>query len=330
MRIVLGYPAGPWEREQIVAAAANSGVGRELEVVLAEQADLPQQLLAADIFCGHVKVPVPWKQIVAAGRLRWIQSSAAGLDHCLVPEVMDSEIVVSSASGVFAEAVAAQTAALLFGLLRRVHEFLPAWQAGEFRRRPTDDLEDKTLGIVGFGGNGTRIAEVLAPWRVTIVATDYFAESSATALRRVLPPTGLPELLAAADVLILTAPLTPQTDQMIGAEQLAQMRPGGYLINVGRGRLVDENALVDALAAGQLAGAGLDVTPDEPPRRGSRLWGAKNLIVTPHVGAQSARRIERTTALFCQNLERYFAGVRLINVVDKWLGFPAPADRWRT
>jgi D-3-phosphoglycerate dehydrogenase len=213
------------------------------------------------------------------------------------------------------------------GIIRRLHVFFTAWQRGEFVRRPTDDLKGKTVCIVGLGGNGSRIAQVLRPMGVRIVATDWFPLAN-PAVDMVQTPERLPELLLETDVLIVTAPLTDRTRHLIGAEELAKMRPGGYLINVARGQVVDERALVAALHSQHLAGAGLDVTYHEPPTAESTLWTAPNLIVTPHVGAQSAARIDRTTDLFCINLQRFLTGQRLLNLVDKSLGFPAPADRW--
>ncbi len=323
MRIVLGYPARPSHIDSIRSIAPTS------EVVLAEPATLGRELLSADIFCGHAKVAVDWDAVAANGQLRWIQSTAAGLDHCLHPAIVDSEIVVCSASGVFADSVAEQAMALLLGLLRRLHIFMPAWNRREFQRLPTDDLTGKTVGIVGLGGNGARIAEVLSPWCLKIVATDFFPIEPPHNVSQVWPPSQLAELLRIADVLILTAPLTEATRELISANEIAWLPRGAYLINVGRGQLVAEDPLVDALESGALAGAGLDVTYHEPPGKDSRLWSAPNLLVTPHVGAQSAQRLNRVTKLFCDNLARFLGEQRLINQVDKRLGFPHPDNRWQ-
>ena len=154
-RIVVCYPLEPRHLAQIRAAAPGC------EVVDAGQAGIAKEILNADLFGGHAKVPVPWDDVVRAGRLRWIQSSAAGLDHCLVPSVIASDIQVTSASGLFANPVAEQTLALLLGLLRQIPTFFRAELRKEYERQPTDDLHGRTVGIVGFGGNGRRIAQVL-------------------------------------------------------------------------------------------------------------------------------------------------------------------------
>lgn len=318
MRIVLCYPIEPRHLEQIRAAAPGH------EIVDAGQERIAAELPNADIFCGHAKVPVPWKEVVKQERLKWIQSSAAGLDHCLTPEVIDSEIIVTSASGLFADQVAEQTLALLLGCLRGLPTFFRQQQTKEFIRRPTLDLHGKTVGIVGLGGNGRRIAEVLAPFRVRILATDYFPIDKPPQVEQLWPADQLHRLLAESDIVILCVPLNAQTTGMIGEREFAALKRGAVLINVARGQVVQEAALVAALEAGQLAGAGLDVTEVEPLPESSRLWTLPNVIITPHVGAQSARRADDTTDLVCENLRRYWSGQPLLNLVDKQLGFQVP------
>lgn len=321
MRIVLCYPLDGRHIEQIRAAAPGH------EIVDAGQERIATELLEADIFCGHAKVPVPWPEVVRRGRLRWIQSSAAGLDHCLTPETIASGIIVTSASGLFAEAVAEQTLALLLGLLRGLPMFFRAQQKHEFIRRPTRDLHHTTVGIVGLGGNGLRIAEVLRPFRTRILATDVFTSEQPGCVDHLWHASELDRLLGQSDAVILCVPLNAQTHGMIAERQLAQMRPGAMLINVARGPIVVECDLVAALESGHLGGAGLDVTEIEPLQPDSQLWDLPNVIITPHVGAQSQCRADDTTNLVCENLRRYLAGRPLVNLVDKRLGYPTPAAR---
>jgi len=322
MRIVLCYPVQERHLAQIRAAAP------EAEVFAASQEEIAEQILEADIFCGHAKVPMPWQEVVSRRRLRWIQSSAAGLDHCLVPEVVAADhIVVSGASGLFADPVAEQTFAFLFGLLRSMPRFARAQQRREVIRRPTHDLHGATVGIVGLGGNGRRIAEVLAPFRVRILATDLFPYDKPDHVAELWPADRLDDLLAAVDVVILCVPLTDQTHGMIDARAMAKMRPGSLLINVARGPVVVEEDLANALESKHLGGAGLDVTTVEPLPPTSRLWELDNLLITPHVGAQSARRLDDTTDRVCENIGRYLAGQPLIDTIDKELGFAVRKPR---
>ncbi len=317
MRIVLCYPVEARHLKQIGAAAPRA------EIVDAGQQRVAAELLAADVFCGHAKVPVDWDAVVAGGRLKWVQSSAAGLDHCLTPSVVASQIIVTSASGVLADQVSEQALALLLGLLRGLPTFFRAQQKREFIRRPNRDLHHSTVLIVGFGGVGRRVAEVLRPFQVRILATDVFPIDRPDYVDQLLPPDCLAELLPQADILLLAAPLTEQTRGMIDRQVLARLPQGAVLVNVARGALLVEADLVEALESGQLWGAALDVTPEEPLPESSRLWEMENLIITPHVGGQSRRRIDQMTDFFCENLRRYQAGQPLLNLVDKKLGFPA-------
>ncbi len=317
MRIVLGYPVQKRHIDQIAALVPDA------EIVAPDQQNLPEEVLNADIFCGHAKErPISWEDVVAQGRLRWIQSSAAGIDHCLTPAVAASPIVVTSASGVFADQVAEQTLALLLGLLRSLPVFFRAAQRQEFIRRPTADLHGTTVGIIGLGGNGRRLAEVLAPFRIRILATDYFPVDRPPQVEQLVPPEQLGTILPQCDIVILCVPLTETTRGMIDAPTLAAMKPGAVLINVARGQVVVESALVEALITGHLSGAGLDVTEVEPLPPSSRLWNLPNVIITPHVGAQSRTRYDDATRLFAENLGRYLRHEPLVNVVDKRLGFP--------
>lgn len=332
-RIVVCYPVEDRHLAQIQAAAGDA------LVINAGQERIADELVEADWFLGHAKVPVPWPETVRRGRLRWIQSSAAGLDHCLTPEVIASDIEVTSASGLFADQVAEQTLALLLGLLRGLPIFFRQQQRNEFVRRPTSDLHGATVGIVGLGGNGRRIAQVLAPFGVRIVATDWWASGSKTGtpltgaesdlVHALWPADRLHDLLPQVDVLILAMPLNEHTLGMFGPREFSFMKRGAVLINVARGQVVQETAMVEALRTGQLAAAGLDVTEVEPLPAESPLWEMPNVLITPHVGAQSARRADDTTDLLCENIRRKLSGRPLLNRVDKRLGFPErAAEPW--
>jgi len=317
MRIVLCYPVQKHHCRQIAAAAPG------YEVVDAGQERIAEELFTADIYCGHAKVPVDWDGVVRQGRLQWIQSSAAGMDHCLVPAVIESEIVVTSASGVLSDQVAEHTIALLTGWHRSMPVFYRAQQKKEFIRRPTRDLTGGTVGILGFGGVGRRLAAVLAAFRTRILAVDMFPVEKPDCVQSLWSPENLDEMLAQVDIVVLSLPLNETTRGTVDAAFLAKMKPGALLANMARGPLVIEADLVDALESGHLCGAVLDVTDPEPLPTASKLWEMPNVIITPHVGGQAAWRIDRMTELFCRNLQRWQAGRPLINYLsDKQLGFP--------
>ncbi|MEZ6071072.1 MAG: D-2-hydroxyacid dehydrogenase [Pirellulales bacterium] len=318
MRLVLCYPVEARHVDQIRATAPHC------EVVDAGQDGVAREILDADVFCGHAKVPVPWDDVVRQGRLRWIQSSAAGTDHCLVESVIESDITVTSASGVLADQVTEHAVALISGWCRNMPTFYAAQQRREFIRRPTRDLHHSTVGIVGFGGVGRRLASVLQVFKTRIIASDLFPLDKPDYVDELLPAEGLANLLAVADIVILSAPLTAATRGMINRKTLRCMKPDALLVNMARGPLVVEADLVAALESGLIAGAALDVTETEPLPAESRLWSAPRVIITPHVAGQSARRIDDITEFFCDNLARYLVGEPLRNVVDKRLGFPVP------
>jgi D-3-phosphoglycerate dehydrogenase len=220
--------------------------------------------------------------------------------------------------------VADHTIALLTALLRSLPTFFRAQQRHEFIRRPTRDLHGARIGIVGLGGNGRRLAEVLSAFRTTILATDWFPVNKPAHVAELLPADGLDDILPRIDILILAAPLTEHTRGLINARTLALLPPGAILINMARGPMVVESDLAAALTSGHLGGAGIDVTEVEPLAVDSPLWDIPNVIITPHVGGQAATRTDDITNFFCDNLGRYLAGRPLRNLVDKRLGFPLP------
>jgi len=323
MRIVLCYPVEPKHIAQIQAVVP------EAEIVSASQQSIADDIFGADIFCGHSKErPIPWDDVVREGKLRWIQSSAAGLDHCLTPPVVAAdEIIVTSASGVLADQVAEQTMALLCGLLRGLPTFFRAQQKHEFIRRPTRDLHRQTIGIIGFGGNGRRLAEVLRPYRGKIIATDWFPTDKPDSVDELWPADRNEELIAKSDILILAAPLTEKTRGMLNERTISSMKMNAVVINVARGKLIVERDMIASLQAGKLAGFATDVTETEPLADNSPLWDLPNVIITPHVGGQSKWRTDDMTDFFCENLRRHMANRPLVNLVDKRLGFPAWTPR---
>ena len=317
-KVVLCYPV----QSRHVAMIERALPG--WDIIDAGQDHIGERIFEADIFIGHAKVPVDWDGVVRKERLKLIQSSAAGLDHCLVPSVIESNIPVCSASGLFANQVGEQALALLLGLLRGLPTFFRQSTRKEFIRRPTDDLHGKRIGIVGLGGNGRRLAELLEPFQVEIFATDHYPVRKPHQVKELWPADQPLELARRSDILILALPLNSHTRQLISRQVFEAMPPGSYLINVARGQVVDEPALVEALASGHLAGAGMDVTFVEPLPPQSPLWNMENVMITPHVGAQAATRVDDSTRLACENLIRFTHGEDLLNLVDKDLGFPHP------
>ena len=323
MRLVLCYPVDAHHVEQIRRAAPH------YEVVDAGQEHIAEALLGADLYCGHAKVPVDWHAVVRQRRLRWIQSSAAGMDHCLTPPVIDSDIVLTSASGVLSDQVAEHTIALITAWHRSLPVFFHAQRNREFIRRATRDFTQSTVGIVGLGAVGRRLVELLRPFRTRILATDQFPIDPPERVDALWPPDRLNDLLSQSDVVVLAAPLNDTTFAMIDAAALHHMKPETLLVNAARGSLVVTKALIEALDSGHLAGAALDVTAPEPLPPEHPLWDIPGVIITPHVAGQARWRIDRMTRLFCENLRRWQSGEPLINrLEDKLLGFPIRGGKY--
>ncbi len=260
-----------------------------------------------------------------ARALRWVHSPAAGVGAMLFPEMRASDVLVSNSRGMNARAVAEHALALLFALARRLPDAIGAQRRGQWIQDDLSGLptlQGRTMGIVGLGAIGARLAHMAAGLGMRVIATrrDVKAERDPH-VADVMAPQDLPRLLAEADVVVLAAPLTEDTRELIGAAELARMKPTAWLINVARGKLVRESDLAAALEAGALAGAGLDVFAHEPLAASSPLWGLPNVIITPHVAGFREDYWEAAIELFGENLRRYRAGWPLLNLVDKAAGY---------
>jgi phosphoglycerate dehydrogenase-like enzyme len=249
-------------------------------------------------------------------RLRWVQATSAGIGQFVKRYRYDERLpqtVFTTASGIHARPLAefCILAMLMFnkGLLR----MLQNQQRHHWERYAGTDLAERTLGIVGMGSIGEHVARLGRAFGMTVIGTAY--RTSSDLLDQAYPMERLPELLRRSDYLVLAVPHTPQTEGMIGAQELAQLPSGAILINVARGAVVDEQALVEALRSGHLRGAALDVFAEEPLPADSPLWSMDNVLVSPHSASTSDRENAQLTDLFCENLRRYLAGRPLLNVL---------------
>ena len=185
-----------------------------------------------------------------------------------------------------------------------------------------EELSGKTVGIVGLGRIGTEIAEKARCLGMRVIATRRdTSRPASTSVNRLFHPADMNQLLAESDFVVLSLPLTGETQGMIGEKQLKSMKRTGYLINASRGRIVQEDKLIEALKQGWIAGAGLDTFENEPLPESSELWGFKNVIITPHVAGLTPYYMERLTNIFCENLDRFVRKQPLMNIVDKTLGY---------
>lgn len=211
-----------------------------------------------------------------------------------------------------------KTALFIRNQMERKWERYESWVSTE----QVEELSSKTVGIVGLGRIGTEIAEKARCLGMRVIATKRDpSRPASTSVDRLIHPTSLNQLLAESDFVVLSLPLTKETQGMIGEAHLRSMKRTGYLINVSRGRIVQEDKLIEALRDGWIAGAGLDTFENEPLPKDSELWSFKNVIITPHVAGLTPHYLERLTDIFCENLNRFLSKQPLINVVDKTLGY---------
>ena len=257
----------------------------------------------------------------AAPNLRWVQSGGAGVERFLTPEFIASPIILTNAAGVYAVPIADHVIAFMLAFSRGFPHYLRNQAERKWEWDGGDELDGKTLGIIGLGGIGSEVAKRAKAFGMRVTATRRRPDRASPFADEVRGSDALPWLLAESDYIALCAALTPRTRHLIGERELRLMKPTAYLINIGRGGLIDEHALVLALQSGRIAGAGLDVFANEPLPADSPLWDLSNVIITPHSSGSSPRSHDRLMELFCGNVARYLAGDELLNVVDKGEGY---------
>ena len=262
----------------------------------------------------------------SASRLRWVQSPAAGVGSLMFPELIASPVILTSARGIRARSIAEHVLGTTIALARLLPATLRAQSAHHWAQEELETrvrtLHGQRMGIVGLGAIGSEVARIAAPFGFRVTAIRRRAsEPPPEGVDAVWPPDRLPDLLAQSDVVVLAAPHTPATKRLLGRAQIGLMKPGALLVNVARGKLVDDEALVDALRDGLLGGAALDVFSEEPLDPSSPYWDLPNVIVTPHTSGAMEDYWTPLVALFADNLCRFEKGEPLRNVVDKVAGY---------
>jgi phosphoglycerate dehydrogenase-like enzyme len=322
------------------AAMLQAAADIELIQVDAQSGDDIAQALTPE-----TEVLFTWRgdiSITHAAGLRWVQTENAGVDHLVDSAIWRSDVTLTSANGAHIPHLPAFVMAHMLSWayklpLAREYQSQTLWGDGEYRASLTPrELHGQTLGIVGYGAVGRELARLARGFGMRVLATRRTEESSLRYSGYSPPGTGDPdgmlperfftlaqldELLQQSDFLVLVVPLADGTRQLIGARELAQMRPGALLLNIGRGALIDQLALVDALERGVIAGAMVDVTDPEPLPSDHPLWRAPNLTLTPHVGGLSRHYSDNVVRVFAENLRRYAGGQPLLNIVQRDLGY---------
>ena len=293
----------------------------EMEIVLlkddgslepeVEQVDV---FYLSDDFFGHREPLRRMLALVKQGAITWFHSSSAGIDSFIFQRVLDSGAMMSHSPGLHSRPIAEYVIGAMLQEVKQVRAHYEAQQRHEWTPIVSGELTGKTVGIVGLGGIGQAVALRAKAFEMRVIGTKR------SSLRHehvdaVLAPDQLHELLTASDYVVLAAPLTDATRGMMGAAEFAAMKPSATLINVARGGLIDEPALITALREGQIAGASLDVASQEPLPPDAALWDAPNCLITPHISQGSPHSMSRTSEHFLENLGRFGRGETLLNVV---------------
>ena len=307
--------------DDYVRRAAVALRGHEF-VVCEDEESIKHEIADADaVICWKMTPDV----FARARKLKWIQFGSAGIDHTIFPELLASEVILTTMSGIHAIPVAEHVLALMLAMTRRLdlaHRLQLerryertelAWTAGE--------LAGKTLGIVGLGKIGQAIARLGQAFGMRVLGTKRTVEAELPGVDRVYAPDELDDMLPEVDYLVLVVPLTERTHALIGRQQIELMRSGSYLVNVARGAMLDHDALGDALRSGKLAGAALDVFPEEPLPPDSPIYDLPNLIITPHTASSGRRYGERAAQVFERNLSAFLEGHEMMNVYDRSRGY---------
>jgi phosphoglycerate dehydrogenase-like enzyme len=319
------HPFTLWRAPEWLAASVRERYPGMRVVRLPDYRGLDEELPDTDIFVGWSLRPA---QFAAAPRLRWLHSTAAGVAQLMYPELRVSGIAVTNASGVHTIPIAEHVLGLLLALARRFpssfrHQAARHWGQQDIWDEPVRprELHGATLLLVGLGAIGREVARLGRALGMRVAAVTRSGRDPAGVTDLVTPAGELEALLPQADFVVLAAPETPETRHLMNAERLARMKPTAYLVNIARGSLLDEPALVAVLREHRIAGAALDVASEEPLPESSPLWTLENCLLTPHLSGASDALWQRQAELLLDNLERWFAGRELRNRVDLVRGY---------
>ncbi len=263
----------------------------------------------------------------AATNLRWVQASSAGVDRYLaLSELIEQRgVVLTNMQGAYGPAIADHVFAMVLSLSRDLRFYAEQQAQAQWTRSSPDGqpfaLEGLTMLVVGLGGIGTDVAERAHGFGMRVIATRRSDSGGPAFVERVGKPDELLSMLPQADVVAICVPLTPETERLFDARAFAAMKPGAIVVNIARGKVVDTQALLEALESGRLRGACLDVTEPEPLPADHPLWRAKGVLITPHVAASAKLSEERAWQLLRENVRRFGAGEPLYNVVDLKAGY---------
>lgn len=253
--------------------------------------------------------------------LKWIHWGGAGVDAAMFTELAHSDVTLTNSRGIFDRAMAEWTLGMMIAHAKRIPESFGFQHAREWNYRLNTLMAGQKVLVVGVGSIGRAVARISRTFGLDVTGIGRTARDGDPDFGHIQARKDLPNALGSADYVVLITPLTPETEDMFDAEQFAAMKPEAQFINIGRGRLVDEDALLSALQNGEIGGAALDVFREEPLPSENPLWSAPNTVISPHNSGDFEGHQTTLAALFLMNFRCYRAGTRLTNLVDKSVGF---------
>ena len=278
---------------------------------------LREHITDIEILFGHIGEDV----MPVAPALRWVHQPHAGVEGFMYPAFKDSEVMLTNCRGLYGTQIAEHAFALLLSITRQIPTQLDFMKTKHWERVPCIELAGMTMGILGLGGIGKAIAVRARAFEFNVIAADAEPMDKPDTVSELYGLDRLMDFLAKSNILMVCCPSTPETHKLLSHAQFDQMLDPSYVVNVSRGKVIDETALLAALQSGKLAGAGLDVTYTEPCPPDNPLWEQQNVILTSHSAGSSQHIRRRAMQLFIDNLHRYVAGEPLVNVVDKEKGY---------
>jgi D-2-hydroxyacid dehydrogenase (NADP+) len=284
------------------------------------RAELDALLKNTDVIFGFIP---PADIAHRTPNLKWFQATSAGVDRHIGTELWKSSVIITGASGIHATPIGEFIMGLMLMFAKNAPQGFKMMQTRRWDRYNSGTLRGKMVGVVGLGHIGMEVARLAKAFKMNVTGVRRSAKQAGKAknVDLLLPVSRLHEMLAQSDYVAVCCPLTPDTRHIIDAAALKAMKKTAVLINIGRGELVDEDALIKALEEKRIAGAGLDVTQQEPLPSDSPLWGLDNVILSPHVSGGMEDYMLRAAQLFAENLKRYLAGKKMLNVVDRKRGY---------
>jgi len=296
-----------------------NNVSEDLQVISCEWEDAGQYIAEADVL-----VAWGWMDIkalyLAAPKLKWVHALSAGVETMTFPEIQGSATVLTNSRGIHGIPIAEHIFAMALTFTRGLHLLLRQQLNKKWRRVPTDEIHEKTIGIIGLGSIGREIAKKAKGLGMHVVATKREITTELF-VDKLYPPAELNTMLALCDFVVVALPLIAETQEYIRLEHFQVMKRSAYFFNISRGAVVREPDLIIALEQGLIAGAGLDVFETEPLPENNPLWERENVIITPHLAALSPYYLDRAIKLFTDNLARYMNGRDMFNIIDKQKGY---------